>query len=81
MGVKYKLIYFQLYCFYFIREMMLLEQEEKLLEKSMNKLEEGLIKLKTERNEKEKSMEQLHMKYNCIQNFDKTVVSTVLIIF
>lgn len=58
--------------------MMLLEQEEKLLEKSIQKLQEGLVKMKTERDEKEHSMKQLHMKYNCIQNFDRAVVSTNL---
>ena len=55
---------------------MLLEQEQKMLDESMQRLQEGLVKLKSERSQKEQSMEHLHMKYNCIQNFDKTVVST-----
>jgi len=63
-----------------ISEMMLLEQEEKLLEKSIHKLQKSLVKMKAERNEKEQSMKQLHMKYNCIQNFDKAVQGKQLVI-
>lgn len=59
---------------------MLLEQEEKMLDESIQHLQEGLVKLKCERAEKEKSMEHLHLKYNCIQNFDKTVVSMSLLV-
>ena len=58
---------------------MLLQQEEGMLESSNQYIQQELTRLKAEKYQKEKEVAVLLEKYNRIQNFDKTVVSTQLL--